>query len=163
MTVTDEKLAIWQERFELDPNQPSGLSWKTLLPYQNRRKMAGHLVDGYYRVKTKGRTYSCSHIVLALSGILPSEKDTEVDHIDGDPLNNKVSNLRWCTRRTNEQNKRKRGKSGWRYVRPTPEGRWYASYQLLGQGKKKYVGTFDNVYEAHLAAITDRLENLWNF
>jgi hypothetical protein len=162
MTVTDEKLAIWRERFELDPNQPSGLSWKTLLPYQNRQKMAGHLVDGYYRVKTKGRTYSCSHIVLALSGILPSEKDTEVDHIDGDPLNNKVSNLRWCTRRTNEQNKRKRGKSGWRYVRPTPEGRWYASYQLLGQGKKKYVGTFDNVYEAHLAAITDRLENLWN-
>jgi hypothetical protein len=162
MTVTDEKLAIWRERFELDPSQPSGLSWKNLLPYQNKQKMAGHLVDGYYRVKTKGKTYACSHIVLALSGIFPSGQDTEVDHIDGNPLNNNVSNLRWCTRRTNEQNKRKRGKSGWKYVRPTPEGGWYASYQLLGQRKKKYVGTFDTAYSAHLAAITHRLENLWN-
>jgi hypothetical protein len=35
MIVTDEKLAIWEERFTLDPDQPSGLVWKNLLPYQN--------------------------------------------------------------------------------------------------------------------------------
>ena len=73
MTAIGEKLRIWQERFVLDPELPSGIRWKKLAAYQNKQTMAGHLADGYYRVKTGGKTYGCSHIVLALSGLLPKE------------------------------------------------------------------------------------------
>ena len=162
MTVTEQDLALWVERFALDPTVPSGIRWKKLLSYQNRQHMAGHLVEGYYRVKTRGKTYACHRIVLALNGVMPACGETEVDHIDGNPANNALSNLRWCTRRVNEQNKRNRGRSGLRYVRPTPEGRWYASYQCFKVGKKKYVGTYDTPYEAHIAALVHRLEHNWN-
>jgi len=162
MTITQEDLALWSERFELDSTVPSGICWKKLLPFQNKRHMAGHLVEGYYRVKTKGRTYGCHRIVLALNGILPKPGETEVDHIDGNPANNELFNLRWCSRSVNEQNKRKRGKAGFRYVRPTPGGRWYASYQCLATHKKKYAGTYDTPYEAHIAALAHRLEHHWN-
>jgi hypothetical protein len=162
MTTIKEKLRIWQERFVLDPELPSGIRWKSLATYQNKQTMAGHLVDGYYRVKTGGKTYGCSHIVLALSGFLPREGETEVDQIDGNSLNNAVSNLRWCTRSVNEQNKSARGKSGIKYVRLTPQGRWRAGYQALGSRKSTYVGTYDTPYEAHLAALAHRLEHHWN-
>ena len=162
MTVTAKKLKVWQERFVLDPSLPSGIRWRKLIAYQNKQTMAGHLVDGYYRVKTKGKTYGCSHIVLALNNILPGDNETEVDHIDGNPSNNAVSNLRWCTRSVNERNKRKTGKSGFRYVRRTPEGRWRSGYQKPGTRKSIYTGMYDTPYKAHIAAIAHKLQHCWN-
>ena len=162
MRTIEERLRIWQERFILDPELPSGIRWKSLAIYQNKQTMAGHLVDGYYRVKTGGKTYGCSHIVLALNGFLPKEGETEVDHIDRNSCNNTVSNLRWCTRSVIEQNKRPRGESGIKYVRPTPEGRWRSGYQKPETRKSVYTGTYDTPYEAHIAALTHRLEHHWN-
>lgn len=124
--------------------------------------MAGYLAKGYYRVGLKNKSYACHRIVLALNGVLPDASDTEVDHIDGNRANNDLRNLRWCTRSVNEQNKRIKNKSGFRYVVPTPAGRWLASYRCLGINKIKYAGTYDTPYEAHIAALAHRLEHHWN-
>lgn len=80
--------------------------------------------------------------------------DKVVDHIDGDGLNNKKSNLRICTESHNQMNKRKtknkrtsiyKGVSFDKYA-----GKWCASIERTIDGKrKKYnLGLFENEYEA---------------
>lgn len=63
---------------------------------QNTRK-------GYLYVTVKGRKYSV-HRLVALSYIPNPENKPEIDHIDGNPKNNCVDNLRWVTRSENENN-----------------------------------------------------------
>ena len=63
---------------------------------QNTRK-------GYLYVTVKGRKYSV-HRLVALSYIPNLENKPEIDHIDGNTLNNNVYNLRWVTRKENENN-----------------------------------------------------------
>lgn len=63
---------------------------------QNTRK-------GYLYVIVKGRKYSV-HRIVALTYIPNPENKPEIDHIDGNALNNNVYNLRWVTRKENENN-----------------------------------------------------------
>lgn len=73
----------------------------------------------------------------------PVPDGLEVDHIDGDSLNNKRSNLRLCTRQENTRNRRGRviAASGARGVR-TFGGRWMARIDDL------YLGLFPTKEEA---------------
>lgn len=69
--------------------------------------------------------------------------DPEVDHADGDPLNNRKSNLRVCTPALNAQNKNQRSDntSGFRGVTWNKRlGKWQA--QAMLDGKMNYLGVF---------------------
>lgn len=67
---------------------------------------------GYKRVwltiNGKRERYSV-HRLVALCFIPNPDKKLEVNHIDGNKLNNDVSNLEWCTRSENEQHAWKNG------------------------------------------------------
>lgn len=56
-------------------------------------------------------TANCKNVgalVLDAAGIYPTKLRKEVDHIDKNPANNKISNLRWVTHSENCQNRRRR-------------------------------------------------------
>lgn len=82
-------------------------------------------------------------------------KGMEVDHINGNKLDNRRSNLRVCTRSENAKNRRlsKSNKSGYHGVHyATTEKRrkrWAASIRV--NGKKKYIGRFFTLAEAVMA------------
>ena len=70
-----------------------------------------------------------------------------VDHINGNVLDNRRSNLRICTRQQNAYNKRNKAlpKSGFRGVRKAGT-RWQAL--IFEQGKTKVIGSFADVLDA---------------
>lgn len=80
-----------------------------------------------------------------------------VDHINGNGLDNRRSNLRICTHAENMRNRRihRNNKSGYKgvYFDPSRGGRWRA--QIRAKGKKHCLGSFDSpesAYKAYLAA-----------
>lgn len=86
---------------------------------------------------------------LYMTGDLPAG---DIDHIDGNGLNNKWSNLRCVTKEQNSQNRKLNcnnvtGQMGVSYFKQT--GKWRAAINI---GKvKKHIGYFDSMDDAIMA------------
>lgn len=102
------------------------------------------IADGYVQSK-KGRLHRL--ITMAPAGKV-------VDHIDGDPLNNRRSNLRVCTQSGNQRNRRKtKNPTSSKY-----KGVWFAKAaahtakpwraNLRINGRMTYVGSYPTEIEA---------------
>ena len=78
-------------------------------------------------------------------------KGLEVDHINGDKLDNRRSNLRSCTHDQNCKNQKlpRDSKSGFRGVSWARCGKW--SSQIVVNGVQIYLGRFKTPEEAHAA------------
>lgn len=109
----------------------------------------------------KGNSYYVSRNVRVMSGfggqvqvfmhraILNALKGQEVDHVDGDGLNNQRYNLRFCTRRGNISNQSGHSNrvSKYKGVYWDKNARkWHA--QIKTNGKQKYLGLFVNEIDA---------------
>lgn len=160
--MTSAELCTLREHLELDSSIPSGLRW---IKSTNGRIKSGQPVgsrnsDGYYQFRLHRKHYKCHRVVLLLNGVLPSKGCNEVDHIDRNPANNLLSNLRWVNRSANVSNCRVKGQIPWRYVSPA-FGRLKAQYVHPVTKKKIHVGTYDDPHEAHCQTLAHRLENHW--
>lgn len=71
--------------------------------------------------------------------------DGEIDHIDGNPGNNYIENLRVCTSQQNKFNSRAYGKSKYRGVHKN-NSKWEA--RITRNGYMQYLGLFDTEKEA---------------
>jgi len=94
-----------------------------------------------------GNKYSALHRF-----IMGEPEGLEVDHIDGDTLNNSRSNLRVATSRQNGQNTRlaSTNRSGFKGVYfSNSNGKWIARISINNRGKT--LGLFDDPIEAALA------------
>lgn len=71
-----------------------------------------------------------------------------VDHIDGNPLNNKRSNLRMCDQRDNARNvaPKRKNRDGYPGVRETTSGTFHA--RIFVDGKEKYIGAYKTYEDA---------------
>jgi hypothetical protein len=78
----------------------------------------------------------------------PIPEDKEIDHINHDGLDNRMVNLRLCTRRQNNANQRKaRGSSRFKGVTwDELHQKWRA--QVGYENKRIYLGIFDSETEA---------------
>lgn len=162
--MREPAIAILNEYFDLDPSLSSGLKWSTKEVNKfnaNAGKPAGWKDShGYYKVQLLGKTYGCHRLILLMNGVSPPQGCNEVDHLDRDPSNNLLSNLRWVSHSTNISNRHYKNSIGWRYVSQA-FSRVKAQYVHPRTKLKIHVGTFDDPYEAHLAALAHRLENHW--
>ncbi len=73
---------------------------------------------------------------------------TEIDHRDGDKLNNRLDNLREVTRAQNNHNRPTRARSGYKGVKARGR-KWVAS--IKADGRHRYLGTFASRELAHEA------------
>lgn len=81
-----------------------------------------------------------------------------LDHIDGNPANNAITNLRECSMSQNQANKKRRcdNASGYKGVyfstyRKHQNKPWTASLRL--NGKNRFVGRYKTPEEAHVAYV----------
>lgn len=75
--------------------------------------------------------------------------DKELDHVDGNPLNNRIENLRVCTSSQNKFNMRRRhsNTSGLKGVSWNSENdSWRA--RIIAHGKTYEVGSFKTIFDA---------------
>ena len=158
-----EKLQILQEYLELDPKVPSGLRWKKSTSNSIKVGEPAGSCDsrGYYKLQLLGHHYKCHRIILLLNNIFPPEGYTQVDHIDRNPSNNLISNLRWATPSLNTRNCKVTGEIPYRYVRRRKSGRFESQYKHPITKEKIYVGVYVEAIIAYKEALAHRLENHW--
>lgn len=103
----------------------------------------------YYARMTVHRSDGKQTTMFLHSFIMPPPPGFEIDHIDGDGLNNRRSNLRLATRSQNFQNSRIRSTntSGYKGVHWDKHAhKWRA--RIVLDGYNKNLGLFDNREEA---------------
>ena len=115
-----------------DAERISRFKWHITI---NKSKNSHHV---YAEATPKYRYRISMHRLIAGAGV-----GNEVDHINGNTLDNRRNNLRLCTRSQNNGNQRKtRGSSRYKGVCFDKQtGRWRA--QIAHNGKRMKIGRFD--------------------
>ena len=115
---------------------------------------------GYVNSNTFGINVQLARVLL---GLPPYSRNNEVDHISGDPLDNRRQNLRLCTTSDNARNRGLRADSltGYKGVSYCPrEGVYIARIVPRPHAKRLFLGRFDTPQEA--AAAYDRAAVLYH-
>lgn len=146
-TLTADRL-----RELVDYDKDSGVfSWKLSRRRCRPGAIAGYTrPDGYVFVRIDKKLYRAHRLAwLWVYGEFPA---IELDHINRDPSDNRLANLREVNSSQNKQNTvaRRDNKSGRKGVfKHSQTGRWTAQIQL--NGKAKHLGCYASPEEAGLA------------
>ena len=151
MVITQD---IARNLFEYRDNK---LFWKKPTRKQDIGKVAGYIrPDGYVRIKIEGKLYYGHRIIfIYYNGYLPKF----IDHIDGNPRNNNINNLREASRCQNSYNSKiainnKSGVKGVSWHKKA--SKWMVC--ILANSKVNYLGLYDHIEDAKKVALDARKE-----
>lgn len=100
-------------------------------------------------------------MVLLLSGVEPDIPTQEVEHVDGDPSNNRLKNLRWSLDNADQNlNRRYDSHSGYRWVhRQSRHDSYFYQFVVPRSKPPQYVrqSGFSTPEEAYEAATAKRI------
>jgi hypothetical protein len=137
---------FWLERpAEMFPDARSCKIWNTR--YSNKEALACVNNRGYKHGHVEYVKILAHRVTWAfIYGEWPSK---QIDHINGDRLDNRIENLRQVTNQQNQKNrfKSKANKSGFNGVhRHYDGGKWVAAISV--NGKSKHLGLFEKINDA---------------
>lgn len=159
-------LEILKRTFEIDPESPSGLKWKFRefnegfkynFAYQAfLKRRVGNPVgqlrkDGRWKVTLEDVSWYVHRIIYALfTNSIDIHEDLVIDHIDQDPSNNRVENLRLVNHSDNMKNRKmsKRNKTGVRGVSLTKNKSFPFRTQIVVNWQFIQLGKFSSIYDA---------------
>ncbi len=152
----------WHEVFAYDP-ETGNLIWKEGPPsffkrrggLHDRRKgrarfvgkvVGNRIQKGPHRIsvstKHEGKTWLLHRIVWQMhNGEIPA--GMSIDHINGNPWDNRIENLRLATHAQNMKNQKLRSDSKSKIKGVYYTGHGWKAVMVVG-GKKKYLGTFEH-------------------
>lgn len=110
-------------------------------------------------VNVNRRQYLASHLVWFYHNA--KWPVAEIDHIDGDPWNNRIENLREANRTQQCQNRKMNGKRK-KGVVSSQSGKTFCARIWVG-GKSVYLGNFRSEDEAHAAYCAAARDNFGEF
>lgn len=139
-----------RERLHYDP-ETGRFTWLVwTVNHVKAGDIAGSLhVSGRWQVRVDGRVYKAHR--LAWFWTYGEWPKGQIDHIDGNPLNNRLGNLRDVSVSVNQQNmKRAKSNNKTGFLGVCPEGvRFKASITI--NRRQIYIGTFSTPELAHMA------------
>lgn len=133
--------------------------WQPL--FQSKTRVCAR---GGIRINGQDKTILLHRIILERMLSRSLVRGEEVDHIDGDSLNNRRSNLRLATRSQNNMNKRRyrNNRSGYKGVRWNKQcQKWQAEIRL--NNKVKYLGRYNDPEQAYAAYCAAAVELFGEF
>ena len=121
--------------------------WKMWNTRYALKEAGGYDIKGYVRVSIDGKSYKAHRLAWLLKyGTWP---DCDLDHINGDPQDNRIINLRQVSHAENMQNKKlhsnnNSGQPGVSFIKQYTK--WRACIGL--NGKVQHLGWFDSLEDA---------------
>lgn len=155
--LTAEKL---RARYSYDKTVVGPSAWRSLINrYHKIGAVPGCVAQGYHRITLGGRTWGAHQLAwLYVHGEIPKG---DIDHINGNRLDNRIENLRVVTRAENIQNSvRTHSASGIRGVHKakiTPRNKKPWKSSIVANGKLIRLGRFNTIEEAKTAYDAARL------